>query len=121
MFLRPTNLRRNLLLALLICGLLLCWVLFQWPCVIRTVLGIPCPGCGLSRAWLAALRLDLSAAFSYHPLFWTIPLLGLYMLWDGKLFKNPWLNKLFPAVALGAYLLCYGIRLVAYLRGEFSF
>ena len=121
MFLRPTNLRKNLLSALPLCGLLLCWVLFRWPCVIRTIIGIPCPGCGLSRAWLAALRLELSAAFSYHPLFWTVPLLGLYMLWDGELFTKPWLNKLFPAVLLGAYLLCYGIRLVAYLRGETVF
>lgn len=121
MFLRPTNLRKNLLSALPLCGLLLCWVVFRWPCVVRAVTGIPCPGCGLSRAWLAALRLDLAAAFFYHPLFWTVPLLGVYMLWDGELFQKPWLNKLFPAVLLGAYLLCYAVRIVAYLRGEFVF
>lgn len=42
-------------------------------CVFRTVTGVPCPGCGMTRAWLAALRLDLPAALAYHPLFWTVP------------------------------------------------
>lgn len=32
--------------------------------------GISCPGCGMTRAWLALLRLDLSSAFAWHPLFW---------------------------------------------------
>lgn len=42
-------------------------------CVFRTVTGIPCPGCGMTRAWLAALRFDFAAALAYHPLFWTVP------------------------------------------------
>lgn len=43
-------------------------------CVFRLMTGIPCPGCGMTRAWLAALRLDFSAAFAYHPLFWVVPI-----------------------------------------------
>ena len=31
-------------------------------------------GCGMTRAWLAALRLDFAAAFAYHPLFWVVPI-----------------------------------------------
>ena len=42
-------------------------------CVFRTVTGIPCPGCGMTRAWLAVLRLDFAAALAYHPLFWIVP------------------------------------------------
>ena len=42
-------------------------------CVFRLMTGIPCPGCGMTRAWLAALRLDFAAAFAYHPLFWVVP------------------------------------------------
>lgn len=121
MFKRPANLRKTLPVALALAVLLLCWVLLRWPCIFRTVTGIPCLGCGLSRAWLAALRLDLPAAFSYHPLFWAVPPAGLYVLWGGELFSKAWLNKLFPAVLLGAFLVCYAFRLVAYLRGEFVF
>lgn len=43
-------------------------------CVFRLMTGIPCPGCGMTRAWLAALRLDFAAAFAYHPLFWMVPI-----------------------------------------------
>lgn len=43
-------------------------------CVFRLMTGIPCPGCGMTRAWLAALRLDFSAAIAYHPLFWVVPI-----------------------------------------------
>lgn len=42
-------------------------------CVFRFVTGVPCPGCGMTRAWLAALRGDLAAAVAYHPLFWAVP------------------------------------------------
>ena len=34
-------------------------------CVFRLMTGIPCPGCGMTRAWLAALRLDFAAAFAF--------------------------------------------------------
>ena len=36
-------------------------------CPIKYLLGISCPGCGMTRALLAALRLDLAAAFGYNP------------------------------------------------------
>lgn len=43
-------------------------------CVFKGITGLSCPGCGMTRAWLAALKLDLAAAVAYHPLFWTVPL-----------------------------------------------
>lgn len=38
-------------------------------CPIRAITGIPCPGCGITRALLAAMRLQWRSAFSLHPLF----------------------------------------------------
>lgn len=49
-------------------------------CVFRLMTGIPCPGCGMTRAWLAALRLDFAAAFAYHPLFWMVPIVFVLAL-----------------------------------------
>lgn len=43
-------------------------------CPIRYATGVPCPGCGMTRAWLSVLHGDLAAAFAYHPLFWAVPL-----------------------------------------------
>ena len=42
--------------------------LFGYRCPFEAVFGIDCPGCGLTRALLAALRLDFAGSFSYHPL-----------------------------------------------------
>lgn len=61
-------LRRSLLvlsLLVLAAGL----VLFDVPlCPSAALLGIPCPGCGLTRATLALLSFDPARAFSLHPL-----------------------------------------------------
>lgn len=41
----------------------------MYKCPFDYFLGIPCPGCGMTRAFLALLRLDFEEAFYYHPLF----------------------------------------------------
>ena len=43
-------------------------------CPIKWLTGVSCPGCGMTRAWLCALRLDAYLAVAYHPLFWMLPL-----------------------------------------------
>ncbi|MBO5307497.1 MAG: DUF2752 domain-containing protein [Lentisphaeria bacterium] len=37
-------------------------------CLVRLFSGLPCPGCGLTRAGLALLRGDWRSSFYYHPL-----------------------------------------------------
>ena len=37
-------------------------------CVIKTFTGVPCPGCGTTRAALALARLDVAYAFVSYPL-----------------------------------------------------
>lgn len=38
-------------------------------CPVYLLTGVPCPMCGMTRAHLAALRLDFKTAFDFHPLF----------------------------------------------------
>ena len=60
---------------------------FDVPCVILSLTGFKCPGCGMTRALLAALRLDFEMAFYYNRMFWSVPLLYWCFLKDGKPFK----------------------------------
>lgn len=48
-------------------------------CPLRMLTGHDCPGCGLTRALLALLRLDFSAAAEYHPLIFLIVPEGIYL------------------------------------------
>lgn len=48
------------------------------PCPFYRITGLQCPGCGNSRAALALMRLDFSAAFAFNALF---PLEFSYILW----------------------------------------
>lgn len=71
-------------------------------CVFETVLHIPCPGCGMTRAILSAIKFDFVSAFHYHKMFWSVPILYLYFLFDGKLFTNKLLNRtVFILIAAG--------------------
>ncbi len=59
--------------------LFLLLVLFLWRCPLRFFFGIACPGCGMTRAMMAALTLDFAAAFAWHPLFVLLPV-GVILL-----------------------------------------
>ena len=53
------------------------FLLFDIRCLVRTIFHIPCPTCGMTRAWLSVFRLDFESAFYYHPLFLVGPVVVL--------------------------------------------
>ena len=55
-------------------------------CPIKFITGISCAGCGMSRAWMAFLQLDIAKAFAYHPLFWLVPIAVIVLLCKSKIF-----------------------------------
>ena len=56
-------------------------------CAFRNITKIPCPGCGLTRAYLSLLKGDIKQAFIYHPLFWIIPFI-LVIIFGKFKYKN---------------------------------
>ena len=79
-------------------------------CPIKFLTGISCPGCGMSRAWLAVLRWDWRTAFAFHPLFLLpIPAAGL-LLFRWKVPEAMFRWGIGSICAL--FLIVYGIRLL---------
>ena len=49
-------------------------------CIFLHFFGIPCPGCGMTRALLSVLRFDFAAAFHFHPLIYAMPYVLYYVM-----------------------------------------
>ena len=63
-------------------------------CVFIEFLGIPCPGCGMTRAFLSLLTLDFYQAVKYNVLIFFMPYIFMYIFCDFK-------HKAHNAVLLG--------------------
>lgn len=50
-------------------------LLFRFGCPFYNLLHIPCPCCGVTRAWLAFLRGEFRQALAYHAFFPLVPVL----------------------------------------------
>ena len=100
---------------LITCGiglaLIVAMYLLKLPCPFQYIFGIDCPGCGMTRAYISLLRLDLGRAFAYHGMFWSVPVLGLVYLFDGKLFKPKWLNDVVEYSIYGGFFVHWLIKL----------
>ncbi len=88
-----------------------------WGCPIRQLAGIGCPLCGISRALLAAVRLDFSAAFRYHPLWPVLPSALIAAALMER--KRPGSAKPLGLTVLFLTLAVYAVRL--YLRDPVVF
>ena len=75
-------------------------------CVIKFLTGVSCPGCGMTRAWLSLLRMDIRAVYYYHPLF-LFPIIYFLLTYLNK-------YKLFKRYNYVIYILIF-IFLVVYL------
>lgn len=62
---------------------------FGITCVFQRFCGIPCPGCGMTRAAKSILSLDFVGAWGYNPLIFAMPYVFLYVFsdWKGKAHK----------------------------------
>ncbi|MDX2051411.1 MAG: DUF2752 domain-containing protein [Polyangiaceae bacterium] len=70
---------------------------FELPvCPTAAVFGVPCPGCGLTRATLALLAGDWAKAFHFHPLVLPLAPFALFLVASAAL------KDFAPSLGLGA-------------------
>ena len=84
-------------------------------CPTYRFLGICCPFCGMTRAHLAALRLDFSTAMYYNPVFYLgVPC--IFFMAHEKLFapKYDKHRKIAAGILLGIICIVYIIRVFTY-------
>lgn len=82
-------------------------------CVIRSITGLPCPGCGMTRALIALSKLEFTKAVRFHPL-------SLMMLpFGGLLVFSPFNSslrrligkKVFWQLLIAIFLVVYIVRM----------
>jgi len=86
-------------------------------CILMRLTGISCPGCGLSRAYISFFKLDLRAAFAYHPLFFLLPPYVLYMLYR-LVFHFPGSKRLTVSLTVTMAVLLVGVWILRLLLND---
>ena len=104
------------------------------PCLMRSLLHIPCPGCGMTRSFNALWHGDLVTSFRFHPL--GLPLFGVFAVYglcavlqkrvpSTRVLYGRWTRAFnsprFWKVALGLLLGVWGARLGLMLAGSHYF
>ena len=117
---KPANLALKLSFCAMLALIVIVSFLLQHQCLIRRLTGVICPSCGMSRAWLSALQLDFSQAVYYHPMFWCVPIIVLFAIYDWNLFNKRWINILILSILGVAFVVCYIVRLLAFLQGNYA-
>ena len=88
------------------------------PCAIRSLVGLPCPSCGIGRALWSASRGAFADSFSWHPLWPLLPALALVYLLQRKgrfpFLTTLWQNRWFWVSLLVALMLCYLFRMILF-------
>ena len=79
-------------------------------CVFLKMFGIPCPGCGMTRALLSLLKLDFYSAAKYNILIFFMPYVFMYVFFD---FKHKIHNKIMIGIALFA-IINWVLKLITY-------
>ena len=65
-------------------------------CLIKLIWGIPCPGCGMTRAGFSVLKFDFISALKYNPLIFVFPFILFIMIFH----EIPLVKKLYKSKIL---------------------
>ena len=89
------------------------------PCIFRKITGFLCPGCGITRAILAAVRLDFAKAFAYNQL--VLPVLAYIIVKNDYVFVRYGNRKLSRFDNILIFICIAGAVMFAVLRNVMRF
>lgn len=95
---------------ILLCAFIM--YIFKIPCIFRAILGVPCPGCGITRAYICVFNLDFQKAFELNFMFWSVPVLFVIYILDGKIFKKRLFNLILEYLIYLGFLVSWICRLI---------
>lgn len=114
---KTSNVKEKLLTCAIFLAVVVVYIIFKPPCPLLYFFDIPCPGCGMTRAYFSLLRLDFCTAFHFNPMFWSVPVLILYYLADWKLFNRKWVDRgVLILIGLG-FLISWIVKLLGLFLG----
>lgn len=69
---KQNNNKKNYIVIAIILGILFIYILLKYnigiPCIFHKLTGFYCPGCGMTRAFISLIKLDIYQAFRYNML-----------------------------------------------------
>lgn len=109
-FLKKHKFGFTLLFALIIGGLV---ISLTGGCLVYRIFHIECLTCGMTHACFEAMRFNFRRAFMLHPMFWSMPILALYVIFEGRLFKK----KKYDIILLSFLLLGFIVQYILKYKG----
>lgn len=98
---------------LIVFALVLLRVFSYENCIFKAIFKIPCPGCGITRAYLCLFQGQIKEAFRFHPLFWLIPIMIIFfILRHVKKLQFLYKYHIIWIIFIAIWIICYVIRLI---------
>lgn len=117
-----SELKLLIILGVMLLGYVLLFM-FVFPdkpsCMIKQIIGYPCPGCGLTRSVISLLKLDFAKSFYYQPLLFLYPIIAFVLLFKERpnVYKI-YSSKTFWIICGILFITVYIIRLKLYYGTE---
>lgn len=88
-------------------------ILTRFTCLIKFITGLPCPSCGMTRAYISLTHFNIKEAWNYHPLFWFSPPIILFIIISKKpLFHSKTKQSIFLATVIIIIFSVYVYRMI---------
>lgn len=100
-------------LLIIVAYMLLAWRFLGTSCLFASITGVPCMGCGTTRAFTSLLHGDIAGSLHYHPLLipGIIAAFAYFAIWLFCERKPRWLEK--SLIVLVVVVICvYALRML---------